>query len=151
MLYRPLEKADGRWFPDGGAISAYIRAEPDTMVLLRPDGLELARRVSIWEELTDRSHPCGPSGTGSTALRWVEGVLELVTWDWSSDVVEMRWRAGLPLVFSFQCSPLVGAAAAVVRLQGVNRLMTVDLVSGDTLLGPAVPIFTNVAWLPKEA
>jgi hypothetical protein len=150
VLYRPQETSSGRWFPEGGAIQVTVRADPDTLVLLRPDGLEMGRRASIWGLLTEWSSPCGPSGTRSVSHRWEEGVLEVDSWDWSSEAVETRWQAGLPLIFQFRCSPLGGAAVGMVRLQGVNRVITVDLATGDTLLGPPVPIFTNLAWLPDR-
>jgi DNA-binding SARP family transcriptional activator len=150
VLYRPQEKAFGLWFPDGGAIQVTVRAETDTLLLLRPDGPEFDRRVSIWGVLSDWSKPCAPTGRGSVGARWVDGKLELDSWDWSSDAVQTRWLAGLPVIYGFQCGPGGAAVAGVVRVRGVNRLMTVDLATGDTLLGPDLPEFTAVGWLPDR-
>ncbi|HSW28110.1 MAG TPA: helix-turn-helix domain-containing protein [Longimicrobiales bacterium] len=147
VLLRPSEHAGGRWFPDGGAISVFERGAADTLTLLRPDGTVLDRRAIPWGFSADAIDPCGPSGRRSLALRWVEGVMEIVSWDWTSDAIETRWRAGIPVLYQFSCSPYGGAAAGVVRLRGVSRIMALDLATGDTLLGPAIPRVRRVQWV----
>lgn len=146
----PAERTGGNWVPDGSALVAQATAAVDTLILLRPDGVRLARRAIVPEEYVRPPLPCGPSPDDLLGLRWVpDGLaLEWSGWDGASTVLLPTFRFP-PTAVPF-CSPDGTAAVMPAMVAGVIRLVVFDLATGDTLLGPTVSGLYGARWAPDR-
>lgn len=141
---RRLGMGFARWVPDGSAIIASIQATPDTLLVLRPDGQTLWSAPFVAGGLGAR--PCARGRDRVVVPRAQPGrLLQLTTL--RSDGTHLDAPARAPLVTGVVCSPVGHAVAYIGLVSGTRRLVTQDLDSGDTLVGPP-GLRQPISWKP---
>lgn len=138
---RRLGLGTARWLPDASGLAAIVRAETDTVLVLRPDG------TTLWSALLPRGGALGsicPFGRDEVLLpRALPGRLPILTVIRSSGVRE-DVTPKAPLRGGVVCSPHGHRVGYVGLVDGTSRLVLQDLTSGDTLVGP--PVANVIGW-----
>jgi DNA-binding SARP family transcriptional activator len=133
-IIRHLGEGSARWVRDGSGIVALVRAQPDTLLLLRPDGRTLWSSVAAPTAL-DVGVPCAFSRDEAVSAQVLSSHLPVLN-VYRRGQNEADVNALAPLENGVVCSPQGHAVGYVGIVDGVTRLVLQDLDTGDTLLGP---------------
>lgn len=135
--------ATGRWSEDGSMITGAIRSAIDTLVWLRPNGQRVRSMPwhSPWLPV-----PCGPDPFQLVGLQPRDGQTYLVRIHGDSGTSVDVGPLDLPWRGNVLCSPDGRAVVLTTAAVGGDRLVVLNLQSGDTLIGPSVNPVYPLYW-----
>lgn len=143
-------KGFGYWLRDGTSIVAISVGQPDSVFRVRPDGVRLGATAVSGTNGNGWGRPCSPGGSDLVRFEPTDAGTTLHLLDLASNQEVDKGVMSMSVYANSACSPDGRGLVWVTTVRGEKRLMTYDLQTGDTLLGPSVDLVGAVHWTAER-